>query len=184
MTDACGLTEPLPDPTKFARREGEAERHAERRRNADQEAEYTAVTCVAVYMLLMSFSQRGIDKLRNYQEHLRMRYPDGDFVVSAGFDDGKRFSTCVHRVRRSYLCPALAWFKEQFIKCNDRAALVKTWLPVQYDGPKIYLDQLIYDRALMLVSHLPFSLMLMFDVSFAESNSRSQRALGSGNKSR
>lgn len=91
MTDACDLTEPLPDPTKFARREGEAERHAERRRNADQEAEYTAVTCVAVYMLLMSFSQRGIDKLRNYQEHLRMRYPDGDFVVSAGFDDGKRF---------------------------------------------------------------------------------------------
>ncbi|KAF8452741.1 kinase-like domain-containing protein [Boletus edulis BED1] len=123
---------PLPDPTKFARREGEAEKHAERRRNADQEAEYTAVTCVAVYMLLMSFSQKGIDKLRNYQEHLRMRYPDGDFVVSQGFDD------------------ALAWFKEQFIKCNDRAALVKTWLPVQYDGPRIYLDQLVYDRALVL----------------------------------
>ncbi|KAH0831348.1 kinase-like protein [Lanmaoa asiatica] len=136
VADACGLyTEPLPDPAKFARREGEAEKHAERRRNADQEAEYTAVTCVAVYILLMSFSQRGIDKLRNYQEHLRMRYPDGDFVVSAGFDD------------------ALAWFKEQFIKCNDRAALVKTWLPIQYDGPKIYLDQLVYDRALMLVSN-------------------------------
>lgn len=42
-------------------------------------------------MLLMTFSQKGIDKLRNYQEHLRMRHPDGDFVVSAGFDDGKRF---------------------------------------------------------------------------------------------
>lgn len=84
-------TEPLPDPAKFARREGEAEKHAERRRNADQEAEYTAVTCVAVYMLLMSFSQRGIDRLRNYQEHLRMRYPDGDFVVSVGFDDGEWF---------------------------------------------------------------------------------------------
>lgn len=47
---------------------------------------------------------------------------------------------------------ALAWFKDQFIKCNDRAALVKTWLPIQYDGPKTYLDQLIYDRALLLVS--------------------------------
>ncbi|KAF9225004.1 kinase-like protein [Gyrodon lividus] len=123
---------PLPDPAKFARREGEAEKHAERRRNADQEAEYNAVTCVSVYMLLMSFSQKGINKLRNYQEHLRMRHPDGEFIVSEGFDD------------------ALAWFKDQFIKCNDRAALVKTWLPVQYDGPKIYLDQLIYDRALML----------------------------------
>ncbi|KIK96084.1 hypothetical protein PAXRUDRAFT_826357 [Paxillus rubicundulus Ve08.2h10] len=123
---------PLPDPAKFARREGEAEKHAERRRNADQEAEYNAVTCVAIYMLLMSFSQKGIDRLRNYQEHLRMRHPDGEFIVSEGFDD------------------ALAWFKEQFIKCNDRAALVKTWLPVQYDGPKIYLDQHVYDRALML----------------------------------
>ncbi|OAX32115.1 Pkinase-domain-containing protein [Rhizopogon vinicolor AM-OR11-026] len=123
---------PLPDPAKFSRREGEPERHAQRRRNADQEAEYNAVTCVAVYMLLMSFSQKGIDKLRNFQEHLRMRHPDGEFEVSEGFDD------------------ALSWFKEHFIKCSERAALVKTWLPAQYDGPKIYLDQLVYDRALLL----------------------------------
>jgi len=52
------------------------------------EAEYNATTCVAVYMLLMSFSQKGIDKLRNFQEHMKMRHPDGDFVVSDGFDDG------------------------------------------------------------------------------------------------
>lgn len=123
---------PLPDPNKFMRREGEAEKHAIRRRNAVQDAECNAVTCVAVYMLLMSFSQKGINKLRNYQEHLRMRHPDGEFTVSEGFDD------------------ALSWFKEQFIKCNDRAALVKTWLPAQYDGPKIYLEQLVYDRALLL----------------------------------
>ncbi|KAI6038635.1 kinase-like protein [Pisolithus marmoratus] len=123
---------PLPDPNKFLRREGEAEKHAQRRRHADQEAEYNAVTSVAIYMLLMSFSQKGIDKLRNYQEHLRMRHPDGELTVSEGFED------------------ALSWFKDQFIKCNDRAALVKTWLPVQYDGPKIYLEQLVYDRALLL----------------------------------
>lgn len=36
----------------------------------------------------MSFSQKGIDKLRNFQEHLRMRHPDGDFEVSEGFNDG------------------------------------------------------------------------------------------------
>lgn len=84
-------------------------------------------------MLLMTFSQKGIDKLRNYQEHMAMRHPDTDFVVSEGFDD------------------ALAWFKERFIKCNDRAALVKTWLPAQYEGPRTYLDQLVYDRALALV---------------------------------
>ncbi|KAF9078624.1 kinase-like domain-containing protein [Rhodocollybia butyracea] len=123
---------PLPDPSKFTKREGEAEKIARKRRHADMEAEYNAVTCVAVYMLLMSFSQKGIDKLRNYQEHMNMRYPDGNFVVSEGFDD------------------ALSWFKDHFIKCNDRAALVKTWLPAQYDGPKSWLDQLVYDRALLL----------------------------------
>ena len=28
---------------------------------------------------------------------------------------------------------------------------MKTWLPVTYDGPKSWLDQLVYDRALVLV---------------------------------
>jgi serine/threonine-protein kinase ULK2 len=52
------------------------------------EAQSNAVTCVAVYMFLMSFSQKGIDKLRNHQEHMKMRHPDGDFAVSEGFDAG------------------------------------------------------------------------------------------------
>ncbi|TBU37053.1 kinase-like protein [Dichomitus squalens] len=123
---------PLPDPTKFSRREGETERLAARRKNADIQAEYNAMTCVALYMLLMSFSQKGIDKLRNYHEHLQMRDPDGELEVSEGFDE------------------ALSWFKEHFIKCHDRAALVKTWLPAQYTGPPTFLDQLVYDRALLL----------------------------------
>jgi len=89
----CLCAEPLPDPTKFTKREGEAEKHARRRKHADMEAEYNAVTCVAVYMLLMSFSQKGIDKLRNHQEHMKMRHPDGDFVVSEGFDDGRCYSS-------------------------------------------------------------------------------------------
>ncbi|KAK7052996.1 Serine/threonine-protein kinase [Paramarasmius palmivorus] len=123
---------PLADPTKFTKREGEADKLARKRKNADMEAEYNAVTCVAVYMLLMSFSQKGVNVLRNYQEHMKMRHPDGDFVVSEGFDN------------------ALTWFKEHFIKCNERASLVKTWLPTQYDGAKSWLDQLVYDRALLL----------------------------------
>jgi hypothetical protein len=49
---------------------------------------------------------------------------------------------------------ALIWFKDHFLKCNDRAELVKTWLPVSYDGPKSWLDQLVYDRALLLVGAL------------------------------
>jgi serine/threonine-protein kinase ULK/ATG1 len=81
-------SEPLPDPTKFTKREGEPEKLAQRRKHQDMEAEYNAVTCIAVYMLLMTFSQKGIDRLRNYQEHFKMRYPDGDFVVSGGFHVG------------------------------------------------------------------------------------------------
>jgi serine/threonine-protein kinase ULK/ATG1 len=80
--------EPLPDPSKFAPREGENEKNAARRRNADVQAEYNAVTCVAIYMLVMQFSQEGIDELRKYQEHMEMRHPEGDFVLSDGFDEG------------------------------------------------------------------------------------------------
>lgn len=82
-------TEPLPDPNKFERREGELERQAERRRQTEAQQETNAVTCVALYMLLMSFSQKGIDKLRNYLEHVQMRDPDGEYEVSVGFDEGK-----------------------------------------------------------------------------------------------
>ncbi|KAK7042547.1 Serine/threonine-protein kinase ATG1 [Favolaschia claudopus] len=123
---------PLPDPTRFVQREGEADKQARKRKHADMEAEYNAVTCVAVYMLLMSFCQKGINNLRNHQEHMRMKHPEGDFVVSEGFDD------------------AQTWFTGQFVKCYERATLVKTWLPAQYDGPKSWLDQLVYDRALLL----------------------------------
>jgi len=47
------------------------------------------MACVALYMLLMSFSQKGIDKLADFQEHMKMKHPDGKFVVSEGFDDGE-----------------------------------------------------------------------------------------------
>ena len=49
---------------------------------------------------------------------------------------------------------ALTWFKDQFIKSHDRAAQVKAWLPAQYAGPPTFIDQLVYDRALQLVSRL------------------------------
>ncbi|KAI0048705.1 Pkinase-domain-containing protein [Auriscalpium vulgare] len=123
---------PLPDPSKFTPLEGEPEKLATRRRNADMQAEYNAVTCVAIYLLVMSFSQNGIDELRKYQEHMEMRHPDEDFVASEGFDE------------------ALMWFKEHFLKCNDRTALVKTWLPAEYTGPSTWVDELVYNRALTL----------------------------------
>ncbi len=46
---------------------------------------------------------------------------------------------------------ALIWFKDHFLRCNDRAALVKTWLPAQYTGPSTWVDELVYNRALTLV---------------------------------
>jgi hypothetical protein len=60
--------EPLPDPSKFVPHDGEPEKAAMRRRHADAQAEYNAITYVAINMLVMSFSQKGIDELRKYQE--------------------------------------------------------------------------------------------------------------------
>jgi serine/threonine-protein kinase ULK/ATG1 len=72
------------------------------------EAEYNAVTCVAVYMLLMSFSQKGIDKLRNFQEHMKMRHPEGDFVVSDGFEMGPHACfLLVYLILITFLSPQL-----------------------------------------------------------------------------
>ncbi|KAH9980246.1 hypothetical protein BGW80DRAFT_1454748 [Lactifluus volemus] len=42
---------PLPDPSKFAPHEGENEKVAAQRRNADVQAKYNAVSCVAIFML-------------------------------------------------------------------------------------------------------------------------------------
>ena len=52
---------------------------------------------------------------------------------------------------------ALSWFKDHFLRCNDRTALVKTWLPAQYTGPSTWVDELVYNRALTLVN-MPFFL--------------------------
>ena len=79
----------MPDPNKFEKRKDEADKQANKRKNVDIQAEYNAMACVALYMLLMSFSQRGIDKLADFQEHVKMKHPDGEFVVSEGFDDGE-----------------------------------------------------------------------------------------------
>ncbi|KAF8510253.1 hypothetical protein JB92DRAFT_2831636 [Gautieria morchelliformis] len=124
---------PLPDPKKFARKEGEPDRKAERRKKIEVEGQWYAVTCVALYMLLMGFSQKGIDALKRYQADFEMRFPGEDVGASDGFDD------------------ALIWFKNNFIKCNDRAALVKTWLPVEFEAEdSAWIDQLVHDRALQL----------------------------------
>ena len=59
---------------------------------------------------------------------------------------------------------ALVWFREHFIKCNDRVALVKTWLPDQYTGPRTWVDELVYNRALTLVRSIPPYLSMVADL--------------------
>ena len=86
--DVAFLKEPLPSSAMFVRLDGENDANAERRRNTIVDAEYNAVTCIALYLLLMSFSQKGIDKLRVHQEGMKMRDPEGRLEVSEGFDDG------------------------------------------------------------------------------------------------
>ena len=111
-------------------------------------------------MLVMQFSQEGIDELRKYQEHMEMRHPEGDFMLSDGFDEGTLGLSQGGLVKVFFTngCGggiALTWFKDHFLRCNDRAALVKTWLPAQYTGPSTWVDELVYNRALTLV-RIPF----------------------------
>ena len=46
----------------------------------------------------MSFSQKGIDRLRVHQEGMKMRDPEGRLEVSEGFDDGM----CIDLVKLQY----------------------------------------------------------------------------------
>ncbi|KAF9644945.1 hypothetical protein BDM02DRAFT_3190128 [Thelephora ganbajun] len=78
---------PLPDHNKLERHKDEADKQANKRKNADIQAEYNAMVYVALYMLLMSFPQRGIGKLAGFQEHMEMKYSDGKSVASEGPDD-------------------------------------------------------------------------------------------------
>ncbi|KAK7683630.1 hypothetical protein QCA50_013468 [Cerrena zonata] len=80
---------PIPDPTKFVKRPGERDKDAGKRRNAEIQAETDAVTAIAVYMLVMTFCQRAIDRMKNYHEHIKMRDPQGDLnlLPSVGFDE-------------------------------------------------------------------------------------------------
>ena len=87
---------------KFARREGETEEQAEKRRNDSIDAEYNAVTCIALYLLLMIFSQKGIDKLGKHQEGMKMRDPEGRLEVSEGFDDGEFIMHLTHVVKEAH----------------------------------------------------------------------------------
>jgi hypothetical protein len=60
---------------------------ARRFRTAEQ-AELTPLACINIYMLLVSFAQRAIESIANYQNHIRFTEGREDVALSEGFDDG------------------------------------------------------------------------------------------------
>ncbi|EJD51820.1 kinase-like protein [Auricularia subglabra TFB-10046 SS5] len=108
--------DPATDPARVA---------ALKRRASDGEDK--AATAIAVYILIMQFSQKALDQLKEYHE----RIPPGQ-LLGSGFD------------------AALKWFKNSFMKSHERAALVQTWLPHEQSMASQWIEQLTYTHALEL----------------------------------
>jgi serine/threonine-protein kinase ULK2 len=143
--------EPLREPDMLTRHETDTDRQIRRRKQVLIDARSNAVICVHVYMRVMGFSQKGINQLRLFQEHRKMLFPNNEFEISEGFDDGLPYNHII----LLYLMPtlALSWFKERFVKCHERTTLVKTWLPLNCVlGDPDQIRHGLYDRALFLVS--------------------------------
>jgi len=137
---AIGLTEPIPDPSKFTPRDGEPPRQARKRRNADIDVQTAAINCASLYVLVMTFAQNGLQELKEFMDAVdRVEEQSGVGVgVGEGYDN------------------ALDCFAGLFEGCNEKARTVRSWLPDGGGGvPEMqlkYLDQLLFDRALDLVS--------------------------------
>lgn len=127
-----GLPEkPIPDPEQFVIREGESPRQATKRRNAQLDAELSAINCISLYMLVMNFAQNGVNRLQDY---INMIDVNGEPPsVSPGFDD------------------AVDWYGARYAKCSERAQVVKGWLPESGSlEPPAFMDQVLFERALTL----------------------------------
>jgi serine/threonine-protein kinase ULK/ATG1 len=55
------------------------------RRTAVPEPDCSPVTCITLYMLLMSFAQRGVDSIRQWSDYLKR---GGEVGLSDGFSEG------------------------------------------------------------------------------------------------
>jgi serine/threonine-protein kinase ULK/ATG1 len=47
------------------------------------------LTCTLLYLLVMSFCQRGIDSVSKYQRYLSSLIPQEDLALGGGFDEGR-----------------------------------------------------------------------------------------------
>ena len=111
-----------------------------KRRNADIEVQEAAISCASLYVLVMTFAQDGLNRLKDYMDALDCveEHSGAGVGVSEGYDI------------------AVDWFASLFEGCNEKARTVRSWLP---DGGGSvsemhlkHLDQLLFERALHLVS--------------------------------
>jgi hypothetical protein len=101
-------------------------------------------------MLIMSFSQNGIDRLQDYMDTVEVGGEPPS--VSTGFDDGTSSFHFTLKVL-THIPVAVDWFGGRYEICSQRAQLVKVWLPENaiHDQPT-FMDQVVFERALSLVS--------------------------------
>jgi len=90
------------------------------------------LTCISLYLLVMSICQRGIDSVSKYQNFLNSLVPLEDFVLGGGFEE------------------ALLWFRDTFLKCQSRVVICKSYLPDQFNSEHLSVPLLIYNRAIQL----------------------------------
>ena len=111
-----------------------------KRHKADIEVQKAAINCASLYVLVMTFAQDGLNRLKDYMDTLDcVEGQSGTGVdVSEGYDI------------------AVDWFATLFEGCNEKVRIVRSWLP---DGGGSvsemhlkHLDQLLFERALLLVS--------------------------------
>ena len=111
-----------------------------KRHKADIEVQKAAINCASLYILVMTFSQDGLSRLRDYMDAFdRVEEQSGAGVgVSEGYDI------------------AVDWFATLFEGCNEKARTVRSWLPDgggSVSGVHLkHLDQLLFEKALLLVS--------------------------------
>ena len=111
-----------------------------RRHNTDIEVQEAAITCASLYVLVMTFAQDALNRLKDYMDALDRveEQPGAGVGVSEGYDT------------------AVDWFASLFEGCNEKARTVRSWLPDGCGGVSEmhlkHLDQLLFERALLLVS--------------------------------
>jgi len=120
---------PLTDPAHVARQRSQTSHRSDgRRRN---EADTNALHCIALYITVMSFSQKAILCVNTYYKEKEA--PGEPPSHTAAVDE------------------ALQWFRDSFQRSLEKANIIKTWLPEGHNKQNMFIDRIVYDHALSLL---------------------------------